>query len=116
MDLLLWVVQILLGVGFVLSGIGKFVSFGAAMQERQAYREDFTGAQLKAVGALEVLGGFGVVLPWATGIAPILTPLAAAGLGLLMIGAALVHRRRKEPFTVNLVLLAMAVIVVAGRF
>jgi MYXO-CTERM domain-containing protein len=115
MNVLLWIVQILLGAGFVVSGIGKFAELSPAMRKHQAYREDFTGAQIKAIGAIEVLGGIGVILPWATGIAPVLTPLAAAGLGLIMIGAALVHRRRKEPFAVNLVLLAMAVIVVAGR-
>jgi MYXO-CTERM domain-containing protein len=115
MDVFLWIVQILLAVAFVLSGIGKFVPLSERMRQQQAYREDFAGAQLKGIGALEVLGGIGVVLPWASGIAPVLTPLAAAGLGLIMIGAALVHRRRKEPFTVNLVLLAMAVVVVVGR-
>ena len=115
MDVVLWILQILLAVAFVVSGLGKFADLGPRFREQQAYREDFSPAQLRAIGAVEVLGGAGVVLPWATGIAPILTPLAAAGLGLLMIGAALVHRRRKEGMAVNLVLLAMAAIVVAGR-
>ncbi|SEH03401.1 LPXTG-motif cell wall anchor domain-containing protein/MYXO-CTERM domain-containing protein [Nonomuraea solani] len=116
MNVLLWIIQILLGVAFVVSGAGKFFPPGERAREQQAYREDFTPAQLRGIGALEVLGGLGVVLPWATGIATFLTPLAAAGLGLIMIGAAVVHRRRKEGIAVNLVLLAMAVIVVAGRF
>jgi uncharacterized membrane protein YphA (DoxX/SURF4 family) len=115
MNIFLWIVQIVLGIGFVISGVGKFTELSERMRQHQEYREDFTGGQLKAIGALEVLGGIGVVLPWATGIAPVLTPLAAAGLGITMIAAALVHRRRKEPFAVNLVLLAMAIVVVAGR-
>ncbi|MEV0383527.1 DoxX family protein [Nonomuraea sp. NPDC050643] len=115
MNVVLWIVQILLGLAFVISGAGKFVSPGPGARRQEAYREDFTPAQLRGIGTLEVLGGIGVVLPWATGIAAFLTPLAAAGLGLIMIGAALVHRRRKEGFAVNLVLLAMAVIVVVGR-
>ncbi|MEV0612232.1 DoxX family protein [Nonomuraea sp. NPDC050404] len=115
MDVILWIVQILLALAFVISGAGKFAEPGERMRAHQGYRDDFSTAQLRAIGAVEVLGGIGVVLPWATGIAPILTPLAAAGLGLIMIGAALVHRRRKEGIAVNLVLLAMAVIVVAGR-
>lgn len=71
---------------------------------------------MRAIGAVEALGAIGLVLPWATGIAPILTPLAAVGLAITMVLAGVVHLRRKENFAINLVLLAMAVIVAVGRF
>ena len=51
------------------------------------YVEDFSTPAVKAIGAAELLGAVGLILPLATGIAPILTPLAAVGLTVLMIGA-----------------------------
>ncbi|MEV0590416.1 DoxX family protein [Nonomuraea cavernae] len=67
-------------------------------------------------GAL--LAALGLVLPAALGIVPILTPLTATGLVLLMIGAAVTHARRKETpaIAVNVVLLVLAAIVAWGRF
>ena len=56
----------------------------------------FRQHQVQGIGILEVLGALGVVGPVATGIFPRLTPIAAAGLGLLMMGATLTHMRRGE--------------------
>lgn len=65
-----------------------------------------------------MLIAFGLVLPAVTGIAPVLTPLAALGIALLMAGAVVVHARRAETqvIVVNLVLLVLAAVVVWGRF
>ncbi|MFI7701365.1 DoxX family protein [Nonomuraea sp. NPDC049480] len=115
MNVFLWVVQILLAVAFVAAGAGKLTQPKEKLQPRMPYVEEYSQQQLRGIGALEVLGALGLVLPWATGIAPVLTPIAAAGLGITMIVAAQVHRRRKESFAVNLVLLAMAVVVAVGR-
>jgi hypothetical protein len=70
------------------------------------------------IGLLEVLGATGLILPAVTGILPGLTPLAALGLALTMIGAMLTHLRRKElpMIAVNFVLLALAAFVVYGRY
>jgi uncharacterized membrane protein YfcA len=59
-----------------------------------------------------------LVLPAALHIAPILVPLAAVGLALVMVGAIVVHARRKEPMNiaVNVVLIVLAVLVAWGRF
>lgn len=62
-----------------------------------AWTTDSTDGRVKAAGALEVLGALGLVLPAALGVAPVLTPLAAAGLALVMAGAVVVHVRRGEP-------------------
>jgi uncharacterized membrane protein YphA (DoxX/SURF4 family) len=116
MNVVLWVLQALLAVVFLGAGFMKLTQPKEKFKARLPYVEDYSQPQIRAIGAVELLGGLGLVLPWATGIAPILTPLAAIGLGITMVLAAQVHRRRKESFAVNLVLLAMAVIVAIGRF
>ncbi len=81
--------------------------------------EDPRHSVVEAVGVLEILGALGVILPWATGILPWLTPLAAIGLGLTMVGAFLTHLRRKELVPmgiVNIVLFSVAVFTAYGRF
>jgi uncharacterized membrane protein YphA (DoxX/SURF4 family) len=82
------------------------------------WTEDFSAGTVKAIGALEILAALGLVLPAALGIAPVLTPLAALGLVLIMVGAAITHVRRKESqmIVANAILAILAVIVVWGRF
>ena len=66
---------------------------------------------------LELVGeAIGLVVPWATGIAPILTPLAALGLALVMAGAVVVHVRRKEQFVPPLMLGILSLVVAVLRF
>ena len=69
------------------------------------------------IGVSELLGGLGLILPYATGIAPILTPVAALGLGLVMILAAGFHAKRKENQAIgmNIIFLALAILVAIGR-
>ncbi len=83
-----------------------------------AWTEDFSDRGLKGNGAADVLGAIGVILPWLTGIAPILTPLAAVGLALLQFGAMIEHSRRKEYkiLPVNAMLFLLAAFVAFGRF
>ncbi|MEU7837044.1 MULTISPECIES: DoxX family protein [unclassified Nonomuraea] len=116
MNVVLWVLQILLAAAFLVGGFLKATQPKEKFQARMGWVDDFSQAQVRGIGVVEVLGALGLVLPWATGIAPILTPLAAVGLAITMIVAAQVHRRRKESFAVNLVLLAIAVIIAVGRF
>jgi hypothetical protein len=82
------------------------------------WAEDFPAGTIKLIGALEVLAAIGLILPAALGVAPVLTPLAALGLVLVMIGAAVTHARRGEAplIAVNVVLLILAAVVAWGRF
>ena len=77
----------------------------------------FAGA-VKTIGVLEILGAAGLVLPAALGVAPMLTPLAAAGLAVLMVGAVFTRIRRHEvkPMVADLVYLALAAFVAWGHF
>jgi uncharacterized membrane protein YphA (DoxX/SURF4 family) len=79
---------------------------------------DFSAGFVKALGAVEILGAVGLILLALLDIAPVLVPLAALGLGLIMIGAAIVESRRQEfkHVLLNLTYLAMLAFVAWGRF
>ena len=84
-----------------------------------AWAEDRTDGQVKVIGALEVLGAAGLILPAALGIAQVLTPLAALGLAVIMAGAIVVHLRRggETNFAVsNLVIGALVLFLAVMRF
>ncbi|MDX5450750.1 MAG: DoxX family protein, partial [Actinomycetes bacterium] len=76
----------------------------------QAWTEDFSPRAVRGIGVAETLGAAGLVVPLATGIATILTPVAACGLVTVMIGAVAVHRRRHERFIAPAALGATAVV------
>lgn len=118
MNVTLWILQILLAAAFLAAGLTKVSQPREKLAARMAWVESTSQGAVKGIGSLEVLAGLGLILPAATGIAPILTPLAASGLVLIMIGAAVLHARRKEPQMVgfNAVLLILAAIVAWGRF
>ena len=106
----LWIVNGLLALAMLGSGVMKLVTPKATLAERGlTWTEDFSVGTIKAIAALEVIGAFGLILPLATGIAPILAPLAGAALTVIMIGAAVVHLRRKESAAPSMVLTLLGV-------
>jgi uncharacterized membrane protein YphA (DoxX/SURF4 family) len=119
MNLALWIIAIVLAVVFAASGLVKqFVPKDKLVTSGQDWARDFSPTSIRLIGLAEILGAIGLVLPAAVHVAPILVPLAAVGLALVMAGAAVVHARRKEVpmIAVNAVLLVLAVIVAWGRF
>ena len=118
MNIVIWVVQLLLGLAFVLAGFMKATQPREKATERMPWVEDYSGPQVKLIGVVEVLGGLGVILPAWTGIAPILTPIAATGLAITMVLAGLVHLRRNEAnrLPINIVLFVLAAFVAITRF
>lgn len=109
--------QIVLGVLFLAAGGSKLVQPRPTLVKNgAAWAGDFSDGTVKAIGALEVLGGIGLVLPLFTGIALFLVPIAATGLALTMAGAVVVHVRRKETVATPLVLGVLAVAVAAIHF
>jgi uncharacterized membrane protein YphA (DoxX/SURF4 family) len=118
MGIALWVVQVLLAGAFLVSGATKLSQPKEKLLKNWAWVEDFSQRTVRIIGALEVLGAIGIVLPALTGILPWLTPLAALGLVLTMMGAALTHLRRAEygGIGVNAVVLILAAFVAYGRF
>lgn len=100
-----WVVAASVAVLFLFAGTTKLVRDKAVLAESGLeFVEDFSAAQVKLIGGSEVLGAVGIVLPMLLGILPVLSPVAAIALALLMVGAVSTHARRKEPFVVPLVL------------
>ncbi len=119
MNTFLWIVQGMLAAVFMMTGIMKLVQKKEAMADKMGFVEDFSQIQVNGIGVLELMGAMGVILPWATGILPWLTPLAAVGLALTMVVAFLTHLRRKELIPmgiVNIVLFSMAIFIAYGRF
>jgi uncharacterized membrane protein YphA (DoxX/SURF4 family) len=119
MNVVLWIISIALAAAFLASGLMKLLQPKDKLAASgMGWTDDFSGNMIKTIGLLEVLAAIGLILPAALDIAPVLVPLAALGLVLMMIGAAVTHGRRKEypMIAVNLVLLALAAVVVWGRF
>jgi uncharacterized membrane protein len=118
MNVALWIVQILLALAFLLAGGMKLTQPKEKLAESMPWVEGFSPGTVRLIGVLEILGAIGLVLPALTGILPWLTPLAAVGLALTMIGGAVVNLRRGEaqPIIANVVLLVLAVFVAYGRF
>jgi uncharacterized membrane protein YphA (DoxX/SURF4 family) len=117
MGIAVWVAQVLLAVVFLGAGATKLMQPKEKLAKNMGWVEDFSQPTVRLIGALEVLGAIGVVLPALTGILPWLTPLAALGLVLLMAGAVYTHLRREEGSAVvpPAVLLLLAALVAVGR-
>ncbi len=119
MNLTLWILQALLAAVFLGSGAAKI-----SMSRQRLIDTGQTGIAVypmpvvRFTAACELLAAVGLVLPWATGIYRGLTPAAAVGLCVVMVGAAYAHTRLREPLSVgaNAVLFAMALTVAVGRF
>jgi len=119
MNIALWICQGLLAVVFAVSGSFKISKSKQWLVENgQTGVVFFPQPAIRVIAALELLGVLGIILPWATGIAPILTPLAAVGFALLMVGAAICHTKLREPrnVAINTIIFALALFVVYGRF
>lgn len=118
MNAALWIVQIVLAFMFLMAGAMKMMKSKDQLREQQGWVEDFSESTIKGIGGLEVLGAIGLILPAVTDIATVLLPLAATGLAITMVGAAVVHFRRGEMpnVAVNVMLLVLSVLVAWGRF
>jgi len=118
MNIALWIAAGLLAATFAASGLVKVSRSKEDLMARMPFVEDFSAAQVRAIGVVEVAGAVGVILPGITKIAPMLVPLAATGLAITMVLAAVVHIRRGEARQIapNVVLFALAAFVAWGRF
>ena len=118
MNTILWVLQILLAIFFIMPGYGKLLSSRQQHIEDRHISPDGAVLPIRILGVLEWLGCIGIILPWYTGIAPVLTPIAALGFALIMLAGLVLHGRRKEykMLPMLFVVFIMAAIVSYYRF
>ena len=114
MNVALWVVQGLLAALFLFAGGAKLV----LPLDQMAGPVALPGWFLRFLGVVEVLGALGLVLPGLLGIRPGLTPLAAAGLVIIMIGATVITLIGGDLMAagISLVVGLLAVFVAYGRW
>ena len=118
MNISLWVAEVVLAVFFAGSGVAKStMSRDRMLATGQTGIAMFPLPVVRCTAVMELLAAVGLVVPWLTGIATFLTPLAAAGLCVVMVGAAWAHTRLHEPrnVAVNAGLFGLAMFVAVGR-
>jgi hypothetical protein len=125
MNTLLWTLQGVTAAVFLYSGINK-----SALDQQTLIAKGQTGVAglhtglIRFIGVTEILGAVGLIVPWWTGIARILTPVAAACFALIMVLAAIAHsrllvrsgnKREGRNILTNVVLLALCAVIAWGR-
>jgi len=110
MEIALWIVSGLLTLVYLFAGSLKIATARDKLLSQLPWVEDFSPVQVKLIGAVEVLGAVGLILPRLLDIVPMLATVAAAGLVLVQAAAIAVHVRRGETtqLPVNAVLLVLA--------
>ncbi|MFD6104275.1 DoxX family protein [Nocardia salmonicida] len=119
MDIAVWIVSGLLAAMFLVAGSMKLVKSKEQLlaDPKMGWAEPFSEGLIKFIGAVEVAGALGLILPGVFDIATWLVPAAAVGLAVVMAGAIVTHGRRGEwpNVVMTVVLLALAVFVAVER-
>jgi hypothetical protein len=113
--IILWVSQGLLALTMLGAGGFKLVTPRLKIAEKLKWCATWTDRNVKLLGLAEVLGAIGLIVPSVTGILPILTPIAAACLAILMVGAVKTHVDLDESPLPAAIPLALAILIAAGR-
>jgi uncharacterized membrane protein len=117
MNIFLWVLQFFLGIYFIFTGVIHFV-VPPGLPAPMAWMYDLSSSLHYIIGVIEILGGLGLILPGLTRIQTRLTSMAALGLVIVMLGAAVWHIPRGEypNIVMNLLLAGLAGFVAYGRW
>ncbi len=115
MNTVLWALQIFTALIFVVSGTMKLVVPREQLSRRMRWAADWPRWRIRLLGLAELAGAAGLILPTVTGIAAVLTPLAAVCLALLMAGAITTHRRLREGFFPAAIVAALCVGIALGQ-
>jgi uncharacterized membrane protein YphA (DoxX/SURF4 family) len=117
MNILLWVLQVFAGLYFIAVGVNHFI-IPPGLPSMMAWMYELSPTLHIIAGVSEILGGLGLILPGLTRIQTRLTPLAAVGLALVMIGAVVWHLQRGEFSTIvlNLINIALVAFIAYGRW
>ncbi|MGH7427151.1 MAG: DoxX family protein [Candidatus Methylomirabilaceae bacterium] len=114
----LWFVQAILAVMSGLAGVMKSTMPLAELAKNLAWAADVPAPMVRFIGAYELAGALGMVLPSVTRIRPALTPIAGGGLATVMIFATVFHLPRGEASAIGITILlgGLAGLVAWGRF
>jgi len=118
MNTILWIIQSLAAVTFLYSGINKSIySEQRLVAAGQTGVAGLPAGLIRFIGIIEIMGAIGLILPGLLGIFPIITAFSATGFAIIMVLAARIHYRRKEPQNVltNVILFAMCIFIVWQR-
>ena len=96
MNIVLWVAQWMCALAFIMAGAVKVVRSKAGLEPVMGWVHDVPQYQIRLLGACELAGALGCVLPGLFHVGQFLTPAAAAGGAAVMVGAGVVHLRRHE--------------------
>lgn len=99
MNTTLWIIAGILAVAYFVGGASQILMTKEkyrSLAASQHWVDDFGAGHIKAIGTIKITGAVGLVLPAAVDVAPVLVPLAASGLMLVMAGAATTRFRRSE--------------------
>ena len=118
MNTTIWILQGLLAAIFLIAGFYKVITPKVKLEKNMLWAKDYTEETIKFIGLSEMLGAFGVILPLALGIYPILTPIAAFALAVIMLLATRIHTHRKEykEIALNMTIIVIAFLVAIFRF
>ena len=119
MNIALWVIQGLLAPLFLFAGGMKLFAQDRYREQAEQQHSDralgLSRGLVTFIGASEVAGSLGLVLPLATQVLPVLTPLAAIGLAVIMVFATRFHLKRGEPVSMTIGLAVLCMVVAVGR-
>jgi hypothetical protein len=120
MNLALWIVAGLMAVAFAAGGLSKLIipKEKIAKLPGGKWVEGVSPGFVKATGVLDLLAAAGLIVPATLDVAPVLVPVAAVGVVLLMIGAGIVRLRYGSPKAIvgDAAYLVLATFVAWGRF
>ena len=115
MSLALWIISGLVAFAVFGAGAFKLATPRLKLAEKMKWSVTWTDTNVKLLGLAEVLGAAGLILPVALGILPVLAPVAAVCLAILMAGAVKTHIDLKEPFAPPAILLVLCLVIAVGR-
>jgi len=118
MNIALWITASALALFVLAAG---FMKVARPIEEirKMPWAAKMSATNIRLIGYAEILGALGLILPIATGIVVILTPIAATCLAVLMAGATITHIRIKDlksASATTTVLMCVALFVAVGRF
>ncbi len=96
MNTALWIIAGLLAALFTLAGLTKLVTPREKLVDKMPWVKEASDTQVKLIGAAEVAGAIGLILPAAVDVAPVFVPIAAICLTVTMAGAVATHLKLRE--------------------